>query len=407
MALIVQKYGGTSVGDIDRIRNVANRIAKTYDQGNNVVVILSAMSGVTDSLINTANQITDFPDKREMDVLMATGEQTTVALMAMTLISMGYKAQSLLGYQAEIKTDSQSCSARILDIGANRLKDLIQEKSIVIVAGFQGCDDKGDITTLGRGGSDTSAVAVAAAVNADSCEIYTDVSGVYTADPNICKKARKLNRISYDEMLEMASLGAKVLQIRSVEFAKKYNVPIHVRSSFNEEEGTMVVNEDTNMEQVVVSGVTNNKNEARITLSKVPDIPGIASRILSPISEAGIVVDIIIQNTHSGNLTDLTFTVGKAEYKEAMKISENTAKEINAEAGLGDENIAKISVIGVGMRSHYGVAAKMFATLAEENINILMISTSEIRISCIIEEKYTELAVRALHKAFDLDEEAS
>jgi len=407
MALIVQKYGGTSVGDIDRIRNVANRIAKTYDQGNNVVVILSAMSGVTDSLINTANQITDFPDKREMDVLMATGEQTTVALMAMTLISMGYKAQSLLGYQAEIKTDSQSCSARILDIGANRLKDLIQEKSIVIVAGFQGCDDKGDITTLGRGGSDTSAVAVAAAVNADSCEIYTDVSGVYTADPNICKKARKLNRISYDEMLEMASLGAKVLQIRSVEFAKKYNVPIHVRSSFNEEEGTMVVNEDTNMEQVVVSGVTNNKNEARITLSKVPDIPGIASRILSPISEAGIVVDIIIQNTHSGNLTDLTFTVGKAEYKEAMKISENTAKEINAEAVLGDENIAKISVIGVGMRSHYGVAAKMFATLAEENINILMISTSEIRISCIIEEKYTELAVRALHKAFDLDEEAS
>jgi aspartate kinase len=405
MALIVQKYGGTSVGDIDRIKNVAGRIARTFDQGNQVVVILSAMSGVTDKLINTAEQITESPDKREMDVLLATGEQTTVALMAMTLKSMGYKAKSLLGYQAEILTDSQSCSARILDIGATRLKEMLAEDTIVIVAGFQGCDAKGDITTLGRGGSDTSAVAVASGVGADQCEIYTDVDGVYTADPNICKKARKLDRISYDEMLEMASLGAKVLQIRSVEFAMKYNVPIHVRSSFNEEVGTMVVSEDANMEKVVVSGVTHNKNEARITLKKVPDTPGIASRILSPVSEAGIIVDMIIQNTRSGNLTDLTFTVGKTDYKAALEVSEKTAKEINAKEVVGDENIAKVSVIGVGMRSHYGVAAKMFATLAAENINILMISTSEIRISCVIEEKYTELAVRSLHTAFGLDQE--
>jgi len=404
MALIVQKYGGTSVGDLERIRNVARRIAKTYDQGNQVVAILSAMSGVTDTLIKTAEQITEFPDKREMDVLMATGEQTTVALMAITLKSMGYQAQSLLGYQVGILTDSQSCSARILDIDADRLKGLLAENSIVIVAGFQGCDAKGDITTLGRGGSDTSAVAVAAAIKADACEIYTDVDGVYTADPNICKRAKKLDRICYDEMLEMASLGAKVLQIRSVEFAMKYNVPVHVRSSFNEEEGTMVVNEDANMEKVVVSSVTHNKNEARITLLKVPDLPGIASRILSPISDAGIIVDIIIQNTRSGNMTDLTFTVSKTDYKAAMKISEQTAKEIRAEQVVGDENIAKVSVIGVGMRSHSGVAAKMFATLAKENINILMISTSEIRISCIIEEKYTELAVRALHTAFGLDD---
>jgi len=405
MALIVQKYGGTSVGDIDRIKNVAKRIAKTYNQGNQVVVILSAMSGVTDKLIQTAEQITEFPDKREMDVLLSTGEQTTVALMAMTLKSMGYKAKSLLGFQAEILTDSQSCSARILDIGATRLKELLAQDHIVIVAGFQGCDAHGDITTLGRGGSDTSAVAIASGVGADQCEIYTDVDGVYTADPNICKKAQKLDRISYDEMLEMASLGAKILQIRSVEFAMKYNVPIHVRSSFNEEIGTMVVNEDANMEKVVVAGVTHNKNEARITLKKVPDTPGIASRILSPVSDAGIIVDIIIQNTRSGNMTDLTFTVGKTDYKAALEISKQTAKEINAEEVMGDENIAKISVIGVGMRSHYGVAAKMFATLAAENINILMISTSEIRISCIIEEKYTELAVRSLHTAFGLDQD--
>ncbi len=405
MGLIVQKYGGTSVGSLERIRNVAERIAGTYEQGNNVVVILSAMSGVTDQLIEMAQKIGTAPDKRELDVLLATGEQTTVALMAMTLIEMGYNAQSLLGYQAEILTDSTSSKARILDIGANRIKELLAENKIVIVAGFQGTDAEGNITTLGRGGSDTSAVAVAAAIHADACEIYTDVDGIYTADPNICEKAKKLGRIAYDEMLEMASLGAKVLQIRSVEFAKKYNVPIHVRSSFHEEEGTMVVNEEENMEKVVVSGVSHNKNEARITLRKVPDRPGIASRILSPVSEAGIQVDMIIQNTRSGNMTDLTFTVAKSDYRAAMEISQQTARDIEAEEVLGDENIAKVSVVGVGMRSHSGVASKMFAALAEEGINILMISTSEIRISCAIEEKYTELAVRTLHTAFGLDQD--
>lgn len=403
MALIVQKYGGTSVGDLDRIRNVANRVARTYDRGNDVVVILSAMSGVTDKLIRTAETITKLPDKRELDVLMATGEQTTVALMAITLQAMGYKARSILGYQAEILTDSQSTKARILDIGATRIRELIADKNIVIVAGFQGADANGDITTLGRGGSDTSAVAVAAALKADECEIYTDVDGIYTADPNICSKAGKLSRIAYDEMLEMASLGAKVLQIRSVEFAKKYGVPIHVRSSFNEEEGTMVVHEDANMEKVVVSGVTHSKNESRITLRKVPDKPGIAMKILSPIADAGIGVDMIIQNTRAGNLTDLTFTVPKADYIAAMEIEKKIASQIGAEEVIGDENIAKVSVVGVGMRSHSGVASRMFTALAAENINILMISTSEIRISCVIEEKYTELAVRALHTAFGLD----
>ncbi|MCF8036505.1 MAG: aspartate kinase [Desulfobacteraceae bacterium] len=403
MSLIVQKYGGTSVGDLDRIRNVAERVARTRDAGNDVVVILSAMSGVTDQLISMAEKIHTPPDAREMDVLLATGEQTTVSLMAMTLQAMGYKARSMLGYQAEILTDNRYTKARILDIGAERIKSLLAEGHIVVVAGFQGIDASGDITTLGRGGSDTSAVAVAAGLKADQCEIYTDVDGIYTADPNICGKARKLSRIAYDEMLEMASLGAKVLQIRSVEFAKKYDVPIHVRSSFNEEEGTMVVHEDANMEKVVVSGVTQSKNEARITLRKVPDQPGIASRILNPVAEAGISVDMIIQNTRLSNMTDLTFTVPKSDFAAAMEVEKKVAEEIGAAEVLGDENIAKVSVIGVGMRSHSGVASKMFATLAAENINILMISTSEIRISCVIEEKYTELAVRALHTAFDLD----
>ncbi|MCF8027161.1 MAG: aspartate kinase [Desulfobacteraceae bacterium] len=405
MALIVQKYGGTSVGDLDRIRNVAKRVAKTRDAGNDVVVILSAMSGVTDQLISMAGNICGTPDCREMDVLLATGEQTTVSLMAMTLQAMGYKARSMLGHQAEILTDSSYNRARIQEIGARRIRDLLGQGNIVVVAGFQGVDAQGDITTLGRGGSDTSAVAVAAALNADQCEIYTDVDGIYTADPNICAKARKLSRIAYDEMLEMASLGAKVLQIRSVEFAKKYNVPLHVRSSFNEEEGTMVVHEDANMEKVVVSGVTHNKNEARITLRKVPDKPGIASKILAPIAEAGIGVDMIIQNTRLSHMTDLTFTVPKSDFAAAMEIEKKVAEEIGAEEVLGDEDIAKVSVIGVGMRSHSGVASKMFATLSAENINILMISTSEIRISCVIEEKYTELAVRTLHSAFELDSE--
>ncbi|MBW1940818.1 MAG: aspartate kinase, partial [Deltaproteobacteria bacterium] len=375
------------------------------DQGNDVVVILSAMSGTTDNLIQMAHEISDIPDKREMDVLLSTGEQTTVALLAMTLISMNYPAKSLLGFQAEVLTNSTSGSARIVNIGAGRVKDLLKERNIVVIAGFQGYDSEGNITTLGRGGSDTSAVAIASALNADKCEIYTDVDGIYTTDPNICNKAKKLEKISYDEMLEMASLGAKVLQIRSVEFAKKYNVPVHVRSSFNEEEGTMVINEDSDMERLVVSGITYNKNEARITLSKVPDQPGIASKIFSPIAQAGIMVDMIIQNTRAGGLTDLTFTVPKTDFKQALEIETKVAEEIGAENVLGDENIVKVSVIGVGMKNHSGVASKMFNVLAEKNINIMMISTSEIRISCVIEENYAELAVRVLHTAFGLDKE--
>lgn len=406
MALVVQKYGGTSVADLDRIRNVARRVAKTYDKGDDVVVILSAMAGVTDNLIGMAHNISETPNRREMDVLLATGEQTTSALLAMLLTEMGYPAESLLGHQADVVTDCDYGNARILEIGASRLKKLINKRHIVVVAGFQGCDVKGNITTLGRGGSDTSAVAIAAALSADVCEIYTDVDGIYTADPNVCAKARKLKEISYDEMLNMASLGAKVLQIRSVGFAKKYNIPVHVRSSFSEEVGTMVVNEDSGMEQLVVSGVTHNKDEARITLRKVPDQPGIAAKIFSPVAEAGILVDMIIQNTRPGGETDLTFTVPKAEYERALEIEQKVAAEINAEKVYGDINIAKVSVIGVGMKNHSGVASVMFNTLSRENINIMMISTSEIRISCIVDEKYAELAVRVLHTAFGLDSEA-
>jgi aspartate kinase len=403
MSLIVQKYGGTSVANLKRINHVAKRVAKTYDQGNDVVVILSAMAGITDSLINMAGKVTEEPDKRELDVLLATGEQTTSALLAITLKSMNYPAQSLLGHQVEVLTDQCHGNARILDIRADRIKELLKDRHIVVVAGFQGCDPNGDITTLGRGGSDTSAVAIAAALKADVCEIYTDVDGVYTADPNICPQARKLTAISYDEMLNMASLGAKVLQIRSVGFAKKYNIPIHVRSSFIEEEGTMVVNEDSGMERLVVSGVTHDKDQARITLKKVPDKPGVAAKIFTPVADAGIVVDMIIQNTRPGGKTDLTFTVPKASFKQALEMEKKIAGEIGAEDVFGDVKISKVSVIGVGMKDHSGVAAKMFAALAKENINIMMISTSEIRISCIIEEKYTELAVQMLHNTFGLD----
>lgn len=406
MSLIVQKYGGTSVADVDRIRNVAKRVIKTYDQGNQVVVILSAMAGITDRLIGLAQEVSENPDRRELDVLLATGEQTTSALLAMILNAMDYPAQSLMGHQAEVVTDRCFGNARIVDIRTDRIKDLLENRNIVVIAGFQGCDPLGNITTLGRGGSDTSAVAIAAALEADVCEIYTDVDGIYTADPNICEKARKLKAISYDEMLNMASLGAKVLQIRSVGFAKKYNIPVHVRSSFTDEEGTMVVNEDSGMERLVVSGVTHDKNQARITLKKVPDQPGIAAKIFTPIAEAGIVVDMIIQNTRAGGQTDLTFTVPRASYQTAIDIEKRIATEIGAEDVFGDENIAKVSVIGVGMKDHSGVASTMFSTLAAENINIMLISTSEIRISCIIEEKYTELAVRVLHSAFGLDTES-
>jgi aspartate kinase len=403
MKLIVQKFGGTSVADIAKIQNVARRVARTYDGGNNVVVVISAMAGVTDGLIRMASQISTVPDKRELDALLATGEQTTAALLAMTLRSMNYTAQSLMGFQAEVHTDCDYGNARIVDIGTERIHKLVDKRNIVVVAGFQGYDTRGNITTLGRGGSDTSAVAIAAALGADLCEIFTDVDGVYTADPNICPKARKLKVISYDEMLNMASLGAKVLQIRSVGFAKKYNVPVHVRSSFNEEEGTMVVNEESGMETLIVTAVTHDKDQARITLKKVPDQPGIAAKIFTPISKAGIIVDMIIQNTRATGQTDLTFTVPKASFTEAMEIQKRVAQEIGAEEVFGDKSIAKVSVIGVGMRNHSGVAATMFTTLAKENINISMISTSEIRISCVIEEKYTELAVRVLHTAFGLD----
>ena len=403
MGLIVQKYGGTSVADIERIRNVARRVARTFDGGNDVVVVISAMAGVTDGLMRMSAQISENPQKRELDVLLATGEQTTAALLAMTLCAMNYPARSLLGFQAEVRTDCDYGNARIVDIGTDRIRQLMTGHTIVVVAGFQGCDPEGNITTLGRGGSDTSAVAIAAVLRADSCEIYTDVDGIYTADPNICPRARKLKVVSYDEMLNMASLGAKVLQIRSVGFAKKYNVPVHVRSSFNGEEGTMVVNEESGMEKLIVTAVTHDKDQARITLKKVPDQPGIAAKIFTPISEAKIVVDMIIQNTRAGGQTDLTFTVPESDFPRAMEIEREVARKIGAEEVFGGKDIAKVSVIGVGMRNHSGVASTMFNALAKENVNITMISTSEIRISCVIEEKYTELADRVLHSAFGLD----
>ncbi|RMG57372.1 MAG: aspartate kinase [Deltaproteobacteria bacterium] len=402
MALVVQKYGGTSVGSIEKIMNVARRVGKTKDAGNDVIVVVSAMAGETDRLVGLVNSITDLPNEREYDQVVASGEQVSIGLLAIALESLGYRAKSFLGFQVPIYTDSAHARARIRQIETENVMRAINEGYIAVIAGFQGIDEFGDITTLGRGGSDTSAVAIAAAMKADVCEIYTDVDGVYTTDPNICPNARKLEKISYDEMLEMASLGAKVLQIRSVEFAKKYGVRIHVRSSMNEKEGTIVTGEDEIMETAVVSGVTYNKNEAKITIVKVPDRPGIAAKIFKPIADAGINVDMIVQNVSLEGFTDLTFTVPKTDYKKTMLLIEKVAQEIGAERVQGDDKIAKVSIVGVGMRSHPGVAAKMFRTLASENINILMISTSEIKVSCVIEEKYTELAVRVLHDAFEL-----
>lgn len=407
MALIVQKFGGTSVGSIEKIKDVAKRVLEYSREGNQMVVVLSAMAGQTDSLIQLAKKMTDDPAPRELDVLMATGEQVSVALFAMAVRSMGYDARSLLGFQVPIHTDRLYGKARIHDIDTKRIFRELEKGRIVAVAGFQGLDGEGNITTLGRGGSDTTAVALAAALKADVCEIFTDVNGVYTTDPNVCPRARKLASISYDEMLEMASLGAKVLEIRSVEFAKKFNVPIHVRSTFSRERGTMVIAETTDMEKVLVSGVTYNKNEARVTIKKVPDRPGTAAQIFEPIFQAGVVVDMIVQNTSEEGFTDLTFTVPKADFHKTMKSVSEVAARIGAEKVLGDQDIAKVSIIGVGMRNHAGVARKMFGTLSGENINIMMISTSEIKISCIVEEKYTELAVRVLHKVFGLDEEPS
>ncbi len=407
MALIVQKYGGTSVGSIERIMKIAERVIESCKQGNKLVVVLSAMAGQTDALIQLSKEITETPDLRELDVLMSTGEQVSISLFAIAVKSLGYDCCSILGFQAGIRTDQIYGKARIRTIDTNRILTELNDNRIVAVAGFQGVDENGNITTLGRGGSDTTAVALAAALNANVCEIYTDVEGVFSADPNICSHARKVARISYEEMLEFASLGAKVLDVRSVEFAKKFNVPIHVRSSFTNNEGTMVIAEDKEMEKVMVSGVVYDKNEARVTITKVPDRPGIAFRIFDPVFKASIVVDMIIQNTSVEGLTDLTFTVAKTEFQQTLKLVAEVAKEIGAEQVLGDQEIAKVSIVGVGMRNHAGVASVMFETLAKENINISMISTSEIKISCVIEEKYTELAVRALHEAFGLGNEGN
>lgn len=403
MALIVQKYGGTSVADCEKIENVAKRAISYKDQGHDVVVVLSAMSGETNKLIALAKKIDPRPEPRELDVLMASGEQVTVALCAIAMKKLGYKAVSMLGDQVPIITDNAFNKARIEHISPDNMRKALADGNIVIVAGFQGVTKDGDITTLGRGGSDTTAVALAAALKADMCEIYTDVEGVFTTDPNVCPKAQKIEKISYEEMLEMASLGAKVLEIRSVEFAMRYNVPVHVRSTFTQNTGTIVTKEDSSMEQTLVSAVTYSKNEARITISKVPDRPGIAASIFSPITDANIIVDMIIQNTRGGDMTDMTFTVPRTDYDQAMEIVKKTASAIGAENVYGDQSIAKVSIVGTGMRNHAGVASKMFEILSKHGVNILMISTSEIKVSCVIEEKYTELAVRALHEGFGLD----
>ncbi len=405
MALIVQKYGGTSVANIERIKNVAKRVGHARAAGNDLVVVLSAMAGETNRLVGLTNNASEFPVGREYDVVVSTGEQVTIGLLAIALKEMGFKAKSLLGFQVPIITDSQFGSARIESIDDKNIRRWLQDGSIVVVAGFQGVDALGNITTLGRGGSDTTAVALAAALKADLCEIYTDVDGVYTTDPNVCADARKLKKISYDEMLEMASLGAKVLQTRSVEFSKKYDIPVMVRSSFTEAEGTLVCKEDKDMEKVAVSGITYNKDEAKISLIRVPDRPGIAARLFKPLTESGINVDMIVQNISHDAKTDLTFTVSKADYKKALKLINEIAKDIGASEVVGDPNIAKVSIVGAGMRSHAGIASRMFDVLAKEGINILMISTSEIKISCVVDVKYTELAVRVLHDAFGLGKE--
>ncbi|MBN2466632.1 MAG: aspartate kinase [Deltaproteobacteria bacterium] len=405
MDIVVQKFGGTSVGSIEKIRNVAQRLMRTQAQGKAVVAVVSAMAGKTDQLIQLAHEVTETPDRREYDALVSTGEQAAVALVSMAINSLGGKARSFLAYQIKILTDEAYSKARIVSIEAGKLMDELEKGSIAVVAGFQGVDEAGNITTLGRGGSDTSAVALAAALGAEVCEIFTDVDGVYTADPNICPAAHKLEKISYDEMLEMASLGAKVLHTRSVEIAKKYRVPVHVRTSFSEEEGTMVKLEDEEMEKYIVTAVNYNRNEAKLTIAGVPDVPGVAAKIFEPIAEANINVDMIIQNASSDGMADLSFTVAQTDAKQALKILQEIATTLNAASVSVDNDIAKVSIVGVGMRSHYGVAAKFFSTLAQEGINIMMISTSEIKISCVIQEKYTELAVRVLHEAFNLSSE--
>jgi len=406
MALIIQKYGGTSVADPERIRSVARRVARYKALGHKVVVVVSAMSGETNKLISLAKEIMAEPDPRELDVMVATGEQVTIALTAMAIMDLGIKAVSYTGAQVPILTNNAHTKARILDINGKKIHADLDAGFVVVVAGFQGVDENGNITTLGRGGSDTTAVALATALKADECQIYTDVDGVYTTDPRVVPEARRLKSITFEEMLEMASLGSRVLQIRSVEFAGKYKVKLRVLSSFEEEgEGTLITFEDENMEQPIISGIAFNRDEAKITVLGVPDRPGIAYQILGPIADANIDVDMIIQNVSADGTTDFTFTVHKNELNKALTILKDKVQgHISAREIVGDDNTAKVSVVGVGMRSHVGIASQMFRTLAEEGINIQMISTSEIKISVVIDEKYMELAVRVLHKAFDLEQ---
>ena len=403
MALIVQKYGGTSVGSVERIHRVAERVVLARQAGHDLVVVLSAMSGETDRLARLAHEVTPCPDEREMDMLLSTGERVAIALLAMDLRGRGINARSFTGRQVGIITDSSHTKARIARVTAERIREALAEGIIPIVAGFQGINERSDVTTLGRGGSDLTAVAVAAALKADRCIIYTDVDGVYTADPNIVPSARRLDKVSYEEMLELASLGAKILQSRSVEFAARHGVPVEVRSSFKEGQGTLVTTEDTDMERVVVSGVTGDRHQAKITIIGVPDRPGIAARIFGPVADANIIVDMIIQNVSQAELTDISFTVPRVDLGKAVTLVQRVAKEIEAKSVGVTDAIAKVSLVGVGMRSHSGVAARMFAVLSREGVNIMMISTSEIKISCVIDEKYLELAMRALHAAFGLD----
>ena len=406
MALIVQKYGGTSVGTVERIQNVARKVQKWRERGNDVVVVVSAMSGETNRLIGLASQISANPSAREMDVLVSTGEQVTIALLAMALQEIGCDARSYTGSQVRISTDSAHSKARITDIDDVRVRADLEAGRVVVVAGFQGVDEHGNITTLGRGGSDTTAVAMAAALKADECQIYTDVDGVYTTDPRVEPKARKLDRITFEEMLEMASLGSKVLQIRSVEFAGKYNVPLRVLSSFEEEgEGTLITLEEEGVEAAKISGIAFNRDEAKLTIRGVPDQPGAAYKILGPIGEANVEVDMIVQNIAKDDTTDFTFTVHRNDYKKALGLLQKIAVELGAREVESTDDIVKISLVGVGMRSHAGIAGEMFGALAKEGINIQMISTSEIKISVVVDEKYLELGVRSLHKAFGLDQE--
>ena len=406
MALIVQKFGGTSVGTVERIEQVADKVKKFRDAGDDLVVVLSAMSGETNRLIDLAKQISGDaqPVPRELDVIVSTGEQVTIALLAMALIKRGVPAVSYTGNQVRILTDSAHNKARILQIDDQKIRGDLKAGRVVVVAGFQGVDEHGNITTLGRGGSDTTGVALAAALKADECQIYTDVDGVYTTDPRVVSVAQRLDKITFEEMLEMASLGSKVLQIRAVEFAGKYNVPLRVLHSFKEGPGTLItIDEEETMEQPIISGIAFNRDEAKLTIRGVPDTPGVAFKILGPISAANIEVDMIVQNVAHDNTTDFTFTVHRNDYQAAQTVLENTAREIGAREVVGDTKIAKVSIVGVGMRSHAGVASRMFESLAKESINIQMISTSEIKVSVVIEEKYLELAVRALHTAFELD----